>query len=64
MIAQDALISEVSIGKEAFIRLGDFYSRRLLPTAILVWVCAIIFIALAAYSAMQFFKADLSLANC
>jgi len=38
--------------------LRDFYSRRLLSTAILVWVWGILFIALAAYSAMQFFKAD------
>jgi multisubunit Na+/H+ antiporter MnhG subunit len=36
----------------------DFYSRRMLPTAILVWGWAILFIALAVYSAMQFFKAD------
>jgi len=36
----------------------DFYSRRLLSTAILVWGWAIVFIALAAYSALQFFKAD------
>jgi hypothetical protein len=36
----------------------DFCSRRLLSTAILVWVWAIIFIALAVYSAMQFFKTD------
>jgi positive regulator of sigma E activity len=37
---------------------GDFYSRRMLSTAILVYVWVIVFIALAAYSAMQFFKAD------
>jgi hypothetical protein len=36
----------------------DFYSRRMLSTAILVYVWVIIFIALAVYSAMQFFKAD------
>jgi uncharacterized membrane protein YbjE (DUF340 family) len=34
----------------------DFYSRKMLSTAILVWVWAIIFFAGAAYSAMQFFK--------
>lgn len=36
----------------------DFYSRRMRSTAILVYGWAIIFIALAVYSAMQFFKAD------
>lgn len=35
----------------------DFYSRRLLSTAIFVWAWAIVFIALSVYSAMQFFKA-------
>jgi positive regulator of sigma E activity len=37
---------------------SDLYSRRLLSTAILVWVWAIIFIALAVFSAVQFFKTD------
>lgn len=37
---------------------SDFYSRRLLSTAILVWAWAIIFMALAVYSALQFFKTD------
>jgi hypothetical protein len=36
----------------------DFYSRRMLSTAVLVYVWAIIFVALAVYSAMQFFKTD------
>ena len=36
----------------------EFYSRRLLSTVILVWGWAIAFIALAAYSATQFFKVD------
>jgi hypothetical protein len=36
----------------------DFYSRRMLPTTILVYVWGIPFIALAVFSAMQFFKAD------
>ena len=34
----------------------DFYSRKMLSTAILVWVWAIIFFAGAAYSTIQFFK--------
>lgn len=36
----------------------DFYSRPLLPTAILVWGFAILFLALAAFSVIQFFKTD------
>jgi hypothetical protein len=39
---------------------GEFYSRRMLSITILVYVWGIIFIALAVYSAMQFFKADQS----
>ena len=34
----------------------DFYSRKMLSTAIIVWVWAILFIAGAVYSAVQFFK--------
>ena len=37
---------------------SDFYSRKLLSTAILVWVWAIIFFAGAVYSAVQFSKTD------
>jgi uncharacterized membrane protein YbjE (DUF340 family) len=37
---------------------SDFYSRKMLSTAILVWVWAIIFFAGAAYCAFQFFKTD------
>jgi hypothetical protein len=37
---------------------SDFYSRRLLSTAILVWVWAVIFFAGAVYSAIQFLKTD------
>jgi hypothetical protein len=37
---------------------SDFYSRKLLSTAILVWVWAIIFFVPAAYSAVRFFKTD------
>ena len=36
----------------------DFYSRKMWSTAVLVWVWAIIFLAGAAYSAIQFFKTD------
>lgn len=36
----------------------DFYSRSMRSTAILVYAWVIIFIALAVYSAMRFFKAD------
>jgi len=37
---------------------SDFYSRKLLSTAILVWVWAMIFFAGAVYSAIQFFDVD------
>ena len=36
----------------------DFYSRKMLPTVILVWVWAIIFFAGAAYCGIKFFKTD------
>ena len=36
----------------------DFYSRRFRSAAIFAWAWSIAFIALAVYSAMQFFKAD------
>jgi hypothetical protein len=36
----------------------NFYSRKFLSTAILVWVWAIIFFVPAAFSAIQFFKTD------
>jgi len=36
----------------------DFYSRRFRSAAVLSWVWSLIFIALAAYSAMQFFRAN------
>jgi hypothetical protein len=38
--------------------LSEFYSRRMLPTAILVWVCLLFFLALAAVSAVLFFRTD------
>jgi hypothetical protein len=46
--------------KEDTIRsiVSDFYSRRLLSTAILVWVWAMIFFAGAVYSAVQFLRTD------
>ena len=36
----------------------DFYSRQMRSIAIMVWVWGIVFIALAAYCAIQFFKTD------
>jgi len=35
----------------------DFYSRKFRSAAILTWIWSLLFIALAAYSAMQFFEA-------
>ena len=37
---------------------SDFYSRRLLSTAILTWGFGALFFALAAFSAFQFLQAD------
>lgn len=36
----------------------DFYSKRFRSAAILSWAWSIVFIAMAAYSAVQFFNAD------
>lgn len=36
----------------------DFYSRRMIPTIVVLYVWAIPLIALAVYSAIQFFKTD------
>ena len=36
----------------------DFYSRKLLSTAILVWIWAIIFIAGATYCGVKFYTTD------
>jgi hypothetical protein len=35
---------------------GEFYSRRFRSAAILAWIWGILFFALAAYSAVRFFK--------
>jgi hypothetical protein len=37
---------------------GDFYSRKMWSTALLVWAFGIIFIAGATYCAIQFLKTD------
>jgi len=37
---------------------GEFYSRKMLSIAILVWAFGIIFFGGAAYSGVEFFKAD------
>ena len=46
--------------KEDTIRsiVSDFYSRKMLSTAILVWVWAMVFFAGAVYSAVQFLRTD------
>ena len=36
----------------------DFYSRKLLSSAVLAWVVAVIFVGLAVYSAIHFFRTD------
>ena len=51
---------EYEDSKEDTIRsmLSDFYSRKMLSIAIVVWVWAIIFVAGAVYSAVKFFATD------
>jgi hypothetical protein len=38
--------------------LRDFYSRKMLSSVILVWGVGILFVGLAVYSAIHFFKTD------
>jgi hypothetical protein len=38
--------------------IGDFYSRRMLSTAVFIWLWGLIFLAGAIYSAIRFFGAD------
>jgi hypothetical protein len=37
---------------------SDFYSRQMLPVAILIWIWAIIFVAGAVYCGVEFHKTD------
>jgi len=37
--------------------IGDFYNRRMLSTAVFIWVWGLIFMAGAVYSAVRFFGA-------
>jgi len=36
----------------------DFYNRRMLPIVLVVWVYALVFLAIAVYCAVFFFRAD------
>jgi len=38
--------------------IGDFYSRRMLATAVFLWMWGLIFLGGAIYSAVRFFGAD------
>ncbi len=38
--------------------IGEFYNRKMLGSIIVVWVYAIIFVAMAVFSAMSFFKSE------
>ena len=38
--------------------IGDFYSRKMLSVAVLVWFWGIVFFVGAGYSAMKFFETD------
>ena len=50
---------EYDSGREDTIRsmLGEFYSRRMAVTAVLIWVMGLLFMAGAIYSAVRFFGA-------
>ena len=37
---------------------SDFYSRKMLPAAILIWIWAIIFVAGIVYCGVEFYKTD------
>jgi hypothetical protein len=51
---------EYDESKEVSIRsmLHDFYCKKMLSTVILVWVCALIFIAIAVFSGIKFSHAE------
>jgi uncharacterized membrane protein len=38
--------------------LGEFYNRKMLSIAVMVWVMGLVFIAVAIYSAVRFFGSD------
>ena len=37
---------------------SDFYSRKMLPAAIIIWIWAIIFVAGIVYCGVEFYKTD------
>ena len=55
-IIEDSYDESKEEGLRSIVR--DFYSRRLMSSAILAWIVAIVFIGMAVYSAIQFFKTD------
>lgn len=55
-IIEDSYDESKEEGLRSMVR--DFYSRKLLSSAIVGWVGGMVFIALAVFSAVQFFKTD------
>jgi ABC-type spermidine/putrescine transport system permease subunit I len=55
-IIEDSYEESKEEGLRSIVR--DFYSRKLLSSAILAWIVAIVFIGLAVYSAVHFFQTD------
>ncbi|MGA2179232.1 MAG: DUF6768 family protein [Verrucomicrobiota bacterium] len=55
-IIEDSYDESKEEGLRSIVR--DFYSRRLLSSAILAWVMAAVFLGLAIFSAVHFFKTD------
>lgn len=55
-IIKDSYDESKEEGLRSIVR--DFYSRKLMSSVILVWVMAIVFVGLAVFSAVHFFKTD------
>jgi hypothetical protein len=55
-IIEDSYDESKEEGLRSIVR--DFYSRKLLSSVILTWAASIVFIGLAVYSAVHFFKTD------
>ena len=55
-IIEDSYDESKEEGLRSIVR--DFYTRKLMSSVILAWVIATVFIGLAVYSAVQFFKTD------
>jgi hypothetical protein len=55
-IVEDSYDESKEDGLRSIVR--EFYSRRLLSNALLTWAAGIVFLGLAVFSAVQFFRTD------